>query len=151
MKSVIPDYAIPLPIWKWKLNPPPIFTNQIHCHILAIVQSNEVLLWQQLWVSLCMGIKRDGKFKYQKLMLFFFGCQKWEMNSIFISQFSNGWGHCWVHLMTWILKIGDGFNFYLPFQQRDEIILLNCTSFNTWLVKIGGGFNFHFQIGNGMA
>jgi len=23
------DYAIPLPIWKWKLNPPPIFTNQI--------------------------------------------------------------------------------------------------------------------------
>jgi len=24
--------------------------------------------------------------------------------------------------MTWILKIGDGFNFYLPFQQWDEII-----------------------------
>jgi len=23
------DYAIPLSIWKWKLNPPPIFTNQI--------------------------------------------------------------------------------------------------------------------------
>jgi len=53
--------------------------------------------------------------------------------------------------MTWILKIGDGFNFYLPFQQRDEIIFLNCASFNIWLVKLGGGFNFHFQIGNGMA
>jgi len=37
------------------------------------------------------GEKRDGKFKYQKLMLIFFLVVKdWEMNSIFISQFSNG-------------------------------------------------------------
>ena len=40
--------------------------------------------------SLHGGKKRDGKFKYQKLMLIFFGCQKLGDEFNFISQFSNG-------------------------------------------------------------